>query len=300
MERQTIGDLTVSRVVEQEGFLFTEGEKFFENAHVEAFRAEKDWLAPHFYDLDSDAMKMGIHSFVVKTGHHTVLIDTCCGNDKNRPLKPGQHMLNSTYLDDLQAQGVAPEEVDFVMCTHLHWDHVGWNTRLLDGRWVPTFPNAKYIFSRADYQHFQQMPEPGTQAALSAAADSSVQSYEDSVLPVVQAGQAVMVDTDYAIDDTLWIEPAPGHTPGSFAVHAKSRDARALFSGDIMHHPIQCAHPDWASRACVDPAQSNATRKTFLDRYAETDISIFAGHFATPTVGRIVAGEQAFRFHVSF
>lgn len=299
MQPQTIGDITISRVVEQEGFLFTDGPKFFEKAHVEAFRAEQDWLAPYFYDLDSDAMKMSIHSFVVRTPRHTVLIDTCCGNDKNRPLKPAQHMLNTTFLDDLQAQGVTPEDVDFVMCTHLHFDHVGWNTRLLDGRWVPTFPNAKYIFSRADYAHFQEMPEPDTPAARSAAAESSVQSYEDSVLPVVEAGQAVMVENDYAIDDTLWIEPAPGHTPGNYAVHAKSRDARALFSGDIMHHPIQCAHPDWASRACIDHARSNATRLSFLERFTDTDIAVFAGHFATPTVGRIVAGGNAFRFHVS-
>ncbi len=299
MKPQTIGEITVSRVVEMEGFLFTDGPKWFEKADSEAFRAEKDWLAPYFYDMAQDTMIMSIHSFVVQTPHHTILVDTCCGNDKNRPSRQAQHMLDTPFLDDLRATGVAPEEIDFVMCTHLHFDHVGWNTRLQDGEWVPTFPNAKYLFSRADYEHFQSMPEAGTSAALSSAADNSFLSYRDSVLPVVEAGQAVIIETDHALDDTVWVEPAPGHTPGNFAIHVASQGRDAVFSGDIMHHPIQLAHPDWASRACIDKDMANASRRSFLDKYAETDVAVFAAHFATPTAGRIVAGKEEFRFQVT-
>lgn len=298
MKRQTVGDIEISRIVEMEGALFSEGAKFFEQARREDFLAEAEWLAPHFYDVEADTMIMSVHAFVVRTPKHTILIDACCGNDKDRPGRPDIHRLETGFLDDLRAAGVAPEDIDMVMCTHLHFDHVGWNTQLVDGRWVPTFPNAKYIFSRADYEHFQTMPEPGSPAAASAAAEMSVLSYNDSVLPVVEAGQAVIVESDHSIDDTLWVEPAPGHTPGNFSIHMLSQGREALFSGDIMHHPIQCAHPDWPSRACIDHDMSNKSRRALLDKYAETDVSVFAAHFASPTAGRIVRGKREFRFDV--
>ncbi len=287
MKPQRIGDITVNRLVEVEGPLF-DAAVLLPDSSPEAFRAQANWLAPQFYDLEGDNMLMSIHAFVVRTPHHTILIDTCCGNDKNRPARPDFSMLDGPFLENLQGLGVAPEAVDFVMCTHLHFDHVGWNTRLDDGEWVPTFPNAKYLFSRADVDHFENMDPDGNHS----------ESYRDSVLPVIAAGQAVVIDSDHALDDTVWIEPAPGHTPGNYCVRVASGDTGAVFSGDVLHHPVQCAHPEWSSRACIDPDQSRITRAAFLDNYAETDTTVFAAHFPGPTAGTVVTGGENLRFRL--
>jgi len=144
---QTIGDMTVSRIVEYEGPIFPPG-FLFPDADDETLRANADWLQPAFIDPETGHLIMSFHSYVVRTPRHTILVDTCLGNHKHRPQRDFWHMRDGPYLADLAAMGIAPEDVDFVMCTHLHVDHVGWNTRLVDGRWVPTFPNARYLFGR--------------------------------------------------------------------------------------------------------------------------------------------------------
>ena len=194
-------------------------------------------------------------------------------------------------LRDLAAAGVRPEEVDFVLCTHLHVDHAGWNTQLINGRWVPTFPNAKYIFARTEYEFWERRHLDGSEGPVP-------NVYDDSILPVMQAGQAVLVDADHQIDDGLWFEPAPGHTPGNVVVNLQSQGATGVLTGDVMHHPLQLIRPEWSSRACEDPVQSAATRRALIERYADTDTLIAPAHFASPTMGHIISKGDGFGYRL--
>ena len=253
---------------------------------------EADW-APYLaelaraggYDPASGALLFPLQTYVVRTRHHTILVDTCIGNHKRLSRRPDWHRRDdATYLRALAAQGVRPEDVDFVMCTHLHADHVGWNTQWQDGRWVPTFPNARYVISEKELAHFQAQASPPTPIV-------------ESVLPVVAAGQAQLVRTDFALDDTVSLQPTPGHTPGHFAVVLQSGAGRAVMTGDMMHTPVQCHHPEWAARPDWDPAMASATRRAFLDAHCETDTLVCTAHFPAPSVGRIVRAGEGFRFH---
>ena len=276
VKTQTIGGVTVSRVVEMEGPDFDPA-FILPDSSAEVFDAHRDWLAPHFYDYGAGKLILSFHSYVVRTRRHTILVDTCAGNDKNRPTRPFYHQRQGPFLDDLRAAGVAPEAVDYVFCTHLHSDHVGWNTRLENGRWVPTFPNATYVFGRTEFDSFGDLADDGNHAA----------AYQDSVLPIVEAGRAALVETDFALDDEVWLEPSPGHTPGHYCVRLASHGSQGVLSGDVMHHPVQCARPDWISLACMDAEASRKMRLSFLERYADTDVTVFPAHFAAPTAGRI-------------
>ena len=227
-----------------------------------------------------------VQSYLVRTSHHTVLIDSCVGNHKTNDFHPPWHMKDDdSYLTEMLYAGIALESIDYVLCTHMHSDHIGWNTRLKDGRWVPSFPNAKYVFARSELDYVVAENHASTRA-----------SYNESVLPVIEAGQAAMVETDYAIDDEVWLEALPGHTPGHVGIHLSSNGAEAVMCGDAMHSPIQCAHPEWSSSACVDPVRSAATRRGFLERYCETGVLILTAHFPSPSIGFIKPEAAAFRF----
>ena len=191
-------------------------------------------------------------------------------------------MQNAPFIEELANVGVHPEEVDFVLCTHLHVDHVGWNTKLVDGRWVPTFPNAKYIFSRNEYELWESRHENGAAVPVPLV-------YEDSVLPIVEAGQAIIVEDTHQIDDGMWLEPAPGHTPGHVMLNLKSREETALMSGDAIHHPIQLIRPEWSSRACEDPHMSAVSRTKMLERVADTNTLLCPAHFGSPTMGHVIS-----------
>ncbi|MDP6705901.1 MAG: MBL fold metallo-hydrolase [Alphaproteobacteria bacterium] len=285
MKKLNFGDIAVERLVEAEGPSFFPAFIFPEH-DPDALEAERSWTEPHFYDPASGRFIMSLHSYIIRTAHHTILVDTCVGNDKERPSTKPWHHLQTPWLENLGAMGMPPESVDFVLCTHLHVDHVGWNTRLENGRWVPTFPNAKYLFNKTEYAHWEAEAKAEAGADRSGAGDDC---FGDSVLPVVEAGQVLFVEGDHAIDDALQLEPTPGHTPGHVCLNLEAGGARAVFSGDLMHHPVQCAYPEWNSRFCVDPAQSRATRQGFVERHADTDTLILGAHFAAPTAGRIVA-----------
>ena len=289
---QTIGDMTVSRIVEYEGPIFPPG-FLFPDADDEALRAHADWLQPAFIDPDSGHLIMSFHSYVVRTPRHTILVDTCLGNHKHRPQRDFWHMRDGPYLADLAAMGIAPEDVDFVMCTHLHVDHVGWNTRLIDGRWVPTFPNACYLFGRRELEHWQSVAAAGSVESVNHG------SYQDSVLPVVEAGQAVLVDDGHTLDDGIWVEDAPGHTPGNAMIRLKSAQGNAVLTGDTIQHPLQLARPDWSSAFCDDPVLSRESRTRLIEAAADTDTLVLTGHFPDPVAGRIVSatgGGFRFRF----
>jgi len=289
MKNLAVGNISISRVVETEG-PFLQPQQLLPDATAEVVESHKHWLAPHF--LAPDGMfVMSIHTYVLQTKHHTILVDTCIGNDKERSLFPAWSRMQGPYLQTLeQSAGVKPEQVDYVLCTHLHVDHVGWNTRLVDGRWVPTFPKAKYLFARQEWEYWKGEYEAGRDAGDGAIADS--------VLPIVEAGKAVLVEGDHAIDDEVWLDPTPGHTPGHVCVHVKSGVKEAIMTGDMMHHPVQCAEPQWSSGFCADPAQSRQTRRAFLDRYADSGVTILAAHFASPTAGQIVPAGNTWRLKV--
>ena len=282
MTKRQLGDITIERILEFHAPMAAPID-FFDEATPDAVAPHRRWLEPWALDPASGRMVMACQSYLVRTRHHTILIDTCVGCHKSEGWFPeGWQRNDETWLNNLIAAGVQPEAVDYVFCTHFHLDHCGWNTRLVDGRWAPTFANAKYIFARAEY------------AAAEAANDSV---FRENVLPVMEAKQAVLVDMDYALDDEIWLEPTPGHTPGHVAVNLASKGERAVMCGDLMHSPIQLAEPGWSPNFDHDGVQSAETRKTFLDSHCETDTIVLTAHFPSPSVGHVVPhAERAFDF----
>jgi len=291
MKHLRVGEVTIDRLVELEGPGY-EPTFFFPDATMAGFEGEMGWLLPHFWDSAANTFLRSIQSYVVRTGYHTILVDSCVGQGKERPSTPAWDRLDSTWLDQLIAAGVRPEEIDYVLCTHLHADHIGWNTRLENGSWVPTFPNAKYVFHKDEFRYWE---EHGKDWVGSGSLDGG---FEDSVLPVMRAGQVALVDNDFAIDDQVTLEPTPGHSPGHVCIDVRSSAGHVVLSGDVVHHPIQIAYPEWNSRFCVDPDQSRASRKKFVDRHADRDTLILPAHFASPAAGRIVANGERCKFQV--
>ena len=286
-----LGELEIHRAIESEVPIF-DTFSFFPDATKEVVEANKDWLMPRYIDPETIEVILCIQSYVIKTSHHTILVDTCVGNHKSRPARPSWHMQNAPFIEELARVGVHPEEVDFVLCTHLHVDHVGWNTKLLDGRWVPTFPNAKYIFSRNEFELWAARYEKGETVPVPLV-------YEDSVLPIVEAGQAIIVEDTHQIDDGMWLEPAPGHTPGHVMLNLKSGEETALMSGDVIHHPLQLIRPDWSSRACEDPHLSAVSRTKMLERVADTNTLLCPAHFGSPTMGHVIShATDGFRYRL--
>jgi len=286
-----LGELEIHRAIESEVPIF-DTFTFFPDATREVVEANKDWLMPRYIDPKTIEVILCIQSYVIRTSHHTILVDTCVGNHKSRPARPSWHMQNSPFIEELGSVGVHPEEVDFVLCTHLHVDHVGWNTKLLDGRWVPTFPNAKYIFSRNEFELWAARYEKGETVPVPLV-------YEDSVLPIVEAGQAIIVEDTHQIDDGMWLEPAPGHTPGHVMLNLKSGEETALMSGDVIHHPLQLIRPEWSSRACEDPHLSAVSRTKMLERVADTNTLLCPAHFGSPTMGHVIShATDGFRYRL--
>jgi glyoxylase-like metal-dependent hydrolase (beta-lactamase superfamily II) len=279
-----LGRLRVSAVVERAGP--TPPTWLLPEATAAAVERHRDWLAPHFLD-ERGRFLQSIHTFAVRLPGLTLLVDTCVGNDKDRGGRKPFHMMHTSFLDDLRATGLAPEAVDLVLCTHLHVDHVGWNTRLDGGRWVPTFPRARYLFARREWEHWSAEDGEDTRRIVA-----------DSVAPVLDAGLATLVEPDHRISDEVWLEPTPGHTPGHVSVRLRSGDGDAVITGDLMHHPIQVAEPDWATPFDSDAEQARKTRRAFCERYADGPVTVLGTHFHDPTAGRIVRHGAAWRFAV--
>ena len=283
MNRWKIGDVTVSRIVESEAPW--DGTFVLPEATADKVR-RVGWLQPHFATPEGK-MNMSIHALVVESQGQKLVVDTCVGNDKNRRMVPAWHKMNKPFLADLAAAGHRREAIDRVLCTHLHVDHVGWNTMLVDGKWVPTFPNARYLIGRTEWEHWSAAQEADFR-----------QPVEDSVRPIFDAGLADLVAADHRINDELWLEPTPGHTPGHVSVRISSRGEQAVITGDLMHHPIQCANPHWTSAFDSDPESARRTRREFLSRYSDQPVLVFGTHFATPSAGRIIRDGDTWRFAV--
>jgi glyoxylase-like metal-dependent hydrolase (beta-lactamase superfamily II) len=274
--------VTVTKVVEIEA---TGGSRFIlPDATPEAVRS-LGWLHPHFTD-ERGRLRMSVHALVVDTPERRILVDTCVGNDKMRSI-PAWSGLRGPFLRDLEAAGCPPASVDTVLCTHLHVDHVGWNTVLMDGRWVPTFPRARYLIARTEYEHWR-----------SRRGDDHAAAFADSVQPVWDAGLVDLIATEHRLCDEVSLVPTPGHTPGHASVRIASEGEEALITGDFVHHPCQMARLDWASSADDDPERARRTRRETFARLAGTQTLVIGTHFATPTAGRVVRDGDAFRLEV--
>lgn len=284
-----IGDVEIAHVLDSM-ILGETAQSWFPDFDREAVKAHEHWLCPDHFDAETGRIPMPVQSFVLRTKHHTILIDTCVGNDKERP-GPGLgefHRLSTRYLDRLAEVGLTPEDIDYVMCTHLHGDHIGWNTRLVDGRWVPTFPNAKYVMSKTEL-------EATREEAATTSFDALRYCYEDSILPVLQAGKAQMIDGVHEMLDVLTLRPAHGHSPGNLRIELRSRGETAVFAGDIIHSPIQVPFPQWSSKVCWDKQMASEARRDLLEFCATENALLVPGHFMAPHVGRITTDTTGFR-----
>ena len=280
-----VGGVRITRVAELGGQPFP-GTFMFPACTPELVQ-RYGWLRPHFAHEDGRLFG-SIHSFVIESGKRRIIVDTCVGNDKARSIQ-AWNMLQGPFLADLAEAGFPAEAIDTVLCTHLHVDHVGWNTRLVEGKWVPTFPNARYLFGRREWEHWT------SERALHR--DGEV--IGDSVRPIIDAGLAELVDMDHALTPEVRLEPTPGHTPGHVSVRISSRGEQAVITGDLMHHPLQCAEPDLANNFDVDTAAARRTRRAFLARHSNKPVLVLGTHFAPPTGGWVVVSEQAWRFELA-
>ena len=275
-----IGEVTVTKIVEME--TTGGGEWILPDAKPEAVQGIP-WLVPEFAD-DKGQLRFSIHALVVQTPTLTIVVDTCVGNDKERMPYKAWHQLQTEFLDDLAAAGVDRHRVDVVLCTHLHVDHVGWNTMKVEDRWVPTFPNARYLLAQDEFEHWRDDDEAFQQVIMA-----------DSVLPVFDAGLVDLVATDHKVCEEVDLVPTLGHTPGHVSVRIRSGGAQALITGDFVHHPCQMARLHWQSSADSDPVEAEATRRRVFAEHADTPTLIIGTHFAGATAGQVVRDGDGFR-----
>jgi glyoxylase-like metal-dependent hydrolase (beta-lactamase superfamily II) len=284
-----VGDMTIHRIIEQEEPLF-DPLTFFPSLRKEVLEENRSWLRQMgALDAKTGMLSLCIQSYVIRTPHHTILVDSCVGNDKERPTRPFWHRKSDDrWMRNLAAAGLKPEDFDYVMCTHLHVDHVGWNTRLENGSWVPTFPRARYLFAEQELAYWtaEHAKEPNPVIA-------------DSVLPVVEAGRADIVRSDHALNDHIRLTPTPGHTPDHFAVEIGKGRTEAVMTGDLIHSPLQARYPELSMRADTDQAQSAVTRRTFLECHCEARTLLCTAHFPSPSRGHLSRWGEGFRFEAA-
>jgi len=275
-----IGDIEVWRILESVDTFLTPTE-FFPDMDEDGLALMRK-VAPKQLCPETGMMLIPIQGFLIKTPTHTVLVDACIGNDKTCEFhEPWHKRSDGRFLASLTAAGVGPADIDYVLCTHLHPDHVGWNTRLEDGRWVPTFPNARYIMPSSDHAYFSS--DPGD-------------CYNESVLPVIQAKQAELVSSDHKIGEHLSLIPTPGHTPGHVSIVIEDNGQEAVISGDVMHSTIQCLKPEWNFVYDHDKDLAAVTRRAFLEMVCETDKVLLGSHFPLPSFGRLRIAADAFKW----
>ncbi|NEW93079.1 MBL fold metallo-hydrolase [Rhodopseudomonas sp. BR0M22] len=274
----SVGKVKITKIVEME---MTGGTRFILPQATPQQIQTMPWLTPQFAN-DEGRLTMSVHSWVVETPTRRIVVDTCIGNDKQGRGVPHWNGLDKPFLQDLERAGYPADSIDTVICTHLHVDHVGWNTRLVDGQWVPTFPNARYLFGRLEYDYWKTHSTDAAHAAV----------FADSVQPVIDAGVVDLIAGDAKIGEEITLIPTPGHSPGHVALHIRSEGEEAVLSGDVAHHPCQMARLDWSSSFDSDPQQSIETRRRLFSRFADTPTLLFGGHFGP---GRIVRDGDAFR-----
>jgi glyoxylase-like metal-dependent hydrolase (beta-lactamase superfamily II) len=283
----SVGKATVTRI--EETFLPTYDIKhIFPEWNADYAKKHAHWLAPNHYDPASGLIKLSVHSWLLQLGGKKILIDCCCGNNKIKPGRPFWTNLHTNYLERLAAGGVRPDEIDMVMCTHLHHDHVGWNTQQRDGKWVPTFPNARYVFSKPDFEYFHKLDSDPTTAP------AEMGTFRECVLPIVDAGRADMVTGPHRLDEHIDIIPAPGHSPGHVVFRLDSGGQQAVFIGDVFHHLLQVYYPQWNFPKNSDAEQARVSRRQVLELCASSGALTLPGHVGAPFAGHIETGAEGF------
>jgi glyoxylase-like metal-dependent hydrolase (beta-lactamase superfamily II) len=266
---------------------------FMPTATPELLAAGRTWIPANMLHPTDPFLYLSFHSFVVRTPQHNILVDTCNGNCKQRG-KRRANMLQTRFLEDLARTGIVTKDIDIVLCTHLHADHVGWNTMWQDGAWIPTFPNAKYLFGQDEYAHWKRCFDVDPTAPLLRG------SFLDSVLPVVLAGQAQFVSSDHVIEDSptgkIWLEPSPGHSPGHICLNVESAGSHGLFCGDVIHHPLQMMDPELGMAMDFHAAQATRTRVALLNRLAGSHTLLFTAHFPNPSAVHVINDSVGFRY----
>ena len=280
----SVGDVTITRIVEHVAVSPIAG--LLPDAPADAIGKNMSWVRP--FVADEQNILMSIHALLVESRGRKIIVDTCLGNDRVYPGMDDFSNLSGPFLNDIKAAGFPRESVDIVLCTHLHFDHVGWNTIFADGKWVPTFPNARYLLGRTEWEHWSQNDEGGFTAG-----------FGETVRPVVDAGLVDFVDSDHVVNEEIRLEPTPGHTPGHVSVRISSRGEEAVITGDLVHHPIQLAEPKWKMIADSDSEQASATRRAFVERFGNQPVLVIGTHFAGPTAGHIVVDDDSCRFEAS-
>jgi glyoxylase-like metal-dependent hydrolase (beta-lactamase superfamily II) len=279
-----VGDMTIHRIIEQE-VPFVDALTFFPGLTPELLAENRPWLEPAALDPASGMVVLCFQSYVVRTPHHTVLVDSCIGNHKDRSTRPPWHLkTDETYMRALAAAGMSVDDIDIVMCTHLHADHVGWNTRLADGRWIPTFPKARYLFADREYAYWTERH-----------AKTPIGCIADSVLPIMEAKRAELVRSDHVLDDHIRLMPTPGHTPDHFAVCLGRGGTEAVLTGDAIHSPLQARYPELSMFSDYDPKLAATTRRRFLERFCDTNTLFCTAHFPSPSAGHLTRWGDGFR-----
>jgi glyoxylase-like metal-dependent hydrolase (beta-lactamase superfamily II) len=276
-----VGKVKITKIVELET---TGSTRFILPLATNEEIRQLPWLIPDFAN-EEGRLKMSIHSLVVETPSRRIVVGTGLGNDKEGRKVPTWNNRKDAFLETMTSAGFPPDSIDTVLCTHLHVDHVGWNTKLAGGQWVPTFGNARYVFGKTEYEHWRDYRDEPDKVAV----------FDDSVKPIVDAGKAELVTSDARLADEITLIPTPGHSPGHMSIHIKSDGEEGLLTGDVAHHPCQMAHLDWSSTADSDPVQSTVTRRELFSRFADTPTLVIGGHF---NAGHIRRDGDAFKFMV--
>jgi glyoxylase-like metal-dependent hydrolase (beta-lactamase superfamily II) len=276
-----IGGIRITKIVELEA---TGGTRFVLPHATREACLPMAWMKPHFMD-DDGRLKMSVHALIVETPSRRILVDTCLGNDKEGRAVRHWNNLHGSFLRDLADAGFPRESIDTVVCTHLHVDHVGWNTMLVDGRWVPTFPNARYVVGATEFAYWRDQRDFAEQ----------IRVFADSVQPVLDAGLIDLVADDHRVCEEVGLTPTVGHTPGHVSVRIASQGEEALITGDFLHHPCQMAHPDWAAAVDYDRDRSTRTRQAVFATLAGTRTLVIGTHFAGATAGYVVHDGEGYR-----
>jgi len=289
MTQFSLGKATINRIEETYLAVYDPKELFPEFTD-DIHRRHAHWLAPDHYDAALAKIKLSVHSWLLQIDGQKILIDACCGNNRLRATRPWWSMLNTPYIERLAAAGARPDEIDMVMCTHLHHDHVGWNTQMTDGRWIPTFPNARYVFSKPDVDYFQKADLDAKTAPV------EFGTFRECVLPVIEAGRADLVSgQQHRLNDHIEIAPAPGHSPGHVIFKLESGGQHGAFIGDVFHHLLQVYYPHWNFPKNSDADQARSSRRAVLEHCAAKSARVFPGHVGAPFSGYIEADTTGFR-----
>ncbi len=288
MMRFNIGELRADIIVDDDDFELSLS-RFLPGSDARQLMQHRALLEPDFLDLDRDIVKFAIQSFVIRVNGRTILVDTCIGEQKDRPEIPAWDQRHGTgFPERLAKTGVAPADVDIVFCTHLHVDHVGWNTRREDGRWAPTFPNARYLIGRDELADWMARRDAGSAPAM------HILALQDSVLPVIEAGPVDLVEGGHDLAEGLTLVPLPGHTANQMGLQIDRPDGRAIFCGDALHSPVQIFDPGISTLSCADPRVAAATRRALLEEAVETSRLVVPAHFRGHRCAHIRCGSAGF------